>query len=189
VRPGPYARGEQPQGLVPIRHRIALIVTLTLILGGCGDDGSSIDDPTTTIGTAVAATSQPTATSTTTATAAPTTTSTTSPTTTTMLDPDRLVGDWLVTLAGVILTFDADGTHGVSYPSSIDEPFDHGTYTIEGNQITMLADEDSEGCGGEGPGVYNLVVADDGQSLDFTLISDECAERRDIEGRVVAYDR
>lgn len=95
-------------------------------------------------------------------------------TTTTVFDGSLLIGTWHDRTVGVLVRFDEDGMHYVSYVES--EPFEFGPYTLEGNRLTMMA-EGGPGQTCEGPGVMDITFAPDGSWVFGSIIEDECAQR------------
>ena len=85
-----------------------------------------------------------------------------------------LVGTWTNSL-GTVWTIKADGT--------FDADLKHhgrrdvwGTYTVQGDQITIQRTGGMKPKGCEGPGVYKFKRTDD--ILQFTLVSDKCKLRQ-----------
>ena len=85
-----------------------------------------------------------------------------------------LVGTWTNSL-GTVWTIKADGT--------FDADLKHhgrrdvwGTYTVQGDQITIQRTGGMKPKGCEGPGVYKFKRTDD--TLQFALVSDKCKLRQ-----------
>jgi hypothetical protein len=85
-----------------------------------------------------------------------------------------LVGTWTNSL-GTVWAIKADGTFGVDLKHHGKRDA-WGTYTIQGDQITIqrTGGVNPKGCGG--PGVYKFDRTDD--TLQFTLVSDKCKLRQ-----------
>lgn len=99
---------------------------------------------------------------------------------------DALEGVW-VSPNGVWMTFE-DGTWEAQYysvrsPEYGEEPFDAGTYDVDGTTLTMTQDltDDIEPnpltCPEGSVGVYEVDVSDDGTTLQFDLVEDDCDAR------------
>ena len=96
--------------------------------------------------------------------------------------PDPIEGTWLT--SNVFLTFDG-GEYRVAQGSTTDTPFEGGTYEVDGATLTLTpapptADMETTGltCSVGQVGVYEMTVSDDGSEIKLTVVSDDCADRR-----------
>lgn len=157
---------------------VALLVS-ALILGACTGtttDGSAPEPSSTTTTTAPAFTTSSTAPATTAATIAPTTsTSSIPPGPDEPFPPEDLVANpWRVGL--YFLYFEADGTFEVRERPAMD-PFDWGTWELDGAELTMTTADSQFGCRPGAVGRYWFSWADDRSRINVTLIDDPCSER------------
>lgn len=89
---------------------------------------------------------------------------------------ESITGTW-VSEKDLYVTFNDDGTYDVGTEvGAADREF--GTWSVEGDVLTKVTDEDSRYCAGI-VGVYETEVLDDGERLESTVVDDECAERVD----------
>jgi hypothetical protein len=95
---------------------------------------------------------------------------------------DPLEGTWQT--SDVFMTFDG-GEYRVAQGSATDTPFEGGTYEVEGTTVTLTptpptADIATTGlaCSVGQVGVYEMTVSDDGSEIKLTVVSDDCADRR-----------
>jgi hypothetical protein len=85
-----------------------------------------------------------------------------------------LVGNWTNSL-GTVWVIHADGTFDVDLKHHGKRDA-WGTYTLEGDQITLQRTGGMKPKGCDGPGVYKFNRTDD--TLQFTLVSDKCKLRQ-----------
>jgi len=87
---------------------------------------------------------------------------------------ELLLGTWERTTGEGLfrLTFRADSSFTAA--RVVDDTSIEGTYALEGGTLTFFDDE----CGPTVGGVYQFSVTD--QSLQFTVINDECSGRSDV---------
>jgi hypothetical protein len=85
-----------------------------------------------------------------------------------------LVGTWTNSL-GTVWAIKADGTFDVDLKHHGRRDA-WGTYTVQGDQVTLQRTGGLKPKGCEGPGVYKFKRTDD--TLQFTLISDKCKLRQ-----------
>ena len=85
-----------------------------------------------------------------------------------------LVGNWTNSL-GTVWVIRADGTFDVDLKHHGKRDA-WGTYTLEGDQITLQRTGGMKPKGCDGPGVYKFNRTDD--TLQFTLVSDRCKLRQ-----------
>jgi hypothetical protein len=73
------------------------------------------------------------------------------------------------------VTFNSDGTFFIMVSGRREN---HGTYTINGNQITIIDEDDqTDSCpASQEPGVYQWTLNDN--MLTFTKVNDTCTTRR-----------
>lgn len=95
---------------------------------------------------------------------------------------DPLEGTWQT--SDVFMTFDG-GEYKVAQGSATDTPFEGGTYEVDGTTLTLTptpptADIETTGlaCSVGQVGVYEMTVSDDGSEIKLTVVSDDCADRR-----------
>ncbi|MCU0279673.1 MAG: hypothetical protein MUE31_12375 [Candidatus Nanopelagicales bacterium] len=95
---------------------------------------------------------------------------------------DPLAGTWQT--SDVFMTFDS-GEYTVAQGSATDTPFEGGTYEVDGTTVTLTpapptADIETTGlaCSVGQVGVYEMTVSDDGSEIKLTVVSDDCADRR-----------
>jgi hypothetical protein len=88
--------------------------------------------------------------------------------------PSALVGTWTNPM-GTVWVIKADGTFQVDlmHHGKVDA---WGTYTVQGDQVTLQRTGGIAPKGCRGPGVYRFKRTDDG--LMFTLVSDKCKLRQ-----------
>ena len=90
-------------------------------------------------------------------------------------DPaERLHGTWNVNQFGSYHTWEPDGTWYVTTGPEGD-PYDFGTYTIDGSILTLDTDRDSPECPATS-GSYEVTFVD-ADTISWELIDDECASR------------
>jgi hypothetical protein len=151
----------------------------------CGQD-IGVATTVTAVGSTVAPTTTTLAATTTTgpSTSAATTTSTEAPE---PLDLSQLEGSWLIGGPnGIVITFHADGTHGVSYRNLV--PFEEGTVEIDGDVVILIVTEGSDlVCPIGAPGRYRFRLSDDGQTIAVTFVSDTCGERTELVNGLTRY--
>ena len=85
-----------------------------------------------------------------------------------------LVGTWTNSL-GTVWAIRADGTFDVDLKHHGKRDA-WGTYTVQGDQVTLQRTGGVKPKGCEGPGVYKFKRTDD--TLQFTLVSDQCKLRQ-----------
>ena len=85
-----------------------------------------------------------------------------------------LVGTWTNSL-GTVWAIKADGTFDVDLKHHGRRDA-WGTYTVQGDQVTLHRTGGVKPKGCEGPGVYQFKRTDD--TLQFTLVSDQCKLRQ-----------
>jgi hypothetical protein len=85
-----------------------------------------------------------------------------------------LVGTWTNSL-GTVWAIKADGTFDVDLKHHGRRDA-WGTYTVQGDQVTLQRTGGLKPKGCEGPGVYKFKRTDD--TLQFTLVSDKCKLRQ-----------
>jgi hypothetical protein len=85
-----------------------------------------------------------------------------------------LVGTWTNSL-GTVWAIKADGTFDVDLKHHGRRDA-WGTYTVQGDQVTLQRTGGVKPKGCEGPGVYKFKRTDD--ALQFTLVSDKCKLRQ-----------
>ena len=85
-----------------------------------------------------------------------------------------LVGTWTNSL-GTVWAIKADGTFDVDLKHHGRRDA-WGTYTVEGDQVTLRRTGGVKPKGCEGPGVYQFKRTND--TLQFTLVSDQCKLRQ-----------
>ena len=151
-----------------------------MLVAACGDDTTATQAPATT-------TTQAPATTTTAGTTAPeeTTTTTTERATTTtvvyatLVSAEQLYGIWYDHTPGhgVYVGFDADGQWAVyvHYDPERPVPYHTGTYTLDGDKITMFDDPEGSICAGD-IGVWTIGVSESGDEAYFTFGEDSCTE-------------
>lgn len=148
------------------RGALVLLLTVASCGGGAVATTAAFSGETTTSTTS---TSTTTSTRTTTTTLPPSTT-------TTLVDEELLIGVWVAPNHGVLITFDGEGNHFVSYFDG--EPFDFGPYLLEGNILTFVSGEGQEVCTDGSTGMYEIAITADGQEVHADVVSDGCTERR-----------
>ena len=85
-----------------------------------------------------------------------------------------LVGTWTNSL-GTVWAIKADGTFDVDLKHHGRRDA-WGTYTVQGDQVTLHRTGGAKPKGCEGPGVYQFKRTND--TLQFTLVSDQCKLRQ-----------
>jgi hypothetical protein len=102
--------------------------------------------------------------------------STTTPSSEIAEDPaERLYGTWDVNAVGSHHTFEPDGTWYVVVAATGGDPYDFGTYTIEGSIVTLDTDTDAFECA-QTTGSYEVTFVD-ADTISWELIDDDCAIR------------
>ncbi|HVR31940.1 MAG TPA: hypothetical protein VMS74_04430 [Acidimicrobiia bacterium] len=158
------------------RMRVSAVLFIVLTLGACTStttDGSAPESPSTTTTTVPLTTTSATAPATT----APTTSTTTIPPgPDEPFPPEDLVANpWRVGL--YFMEFGLDGTYEVGERPDVD-PFEGGTWELDGAQLTMTTADSDGGCRPGAVGSYWLSWADDRSRINVTLIDDRlCSER------------
>ena len=96
---------------------------------------------------------------------------------------DQTVGMWVDEESVFYLVFNEDGTYGVgrsprlaSGTDVVSPELEWGTWSYEGNLLSMAPDPDSEFCR-RLIGTYEMEIIDDGQRMLATLVEDECPVR------------
>jgi len=87
---------------------------------------------------------------------------------------ERLYGTWDVNAVGSYHTWEPDGTWYVAGATGGD-PYDFGTYTIEGSIVTVDTDPDALECA-QTTGSYEVKFID-ADTISWELIEDECTVR------------
>jgi hypothetical protein len=92
-------------------------------------------------------------------------------------DSDAIHGTWVTELEGKYQTFNEDGSWTAKSNPDISTPTDKGTYTYDGETLTVISDP-GYGCDLETArqGSYEVEVVDE-DTLALTLIDDECGPR------------
>jgi len=89
-------------------------------------------------------------------------------------DPaERLYGTWDVNAVGSYHTFEPDRTWHVAIATG--DPYDFGTYTIEGSIVTFDTDPEASECP-QTTGSYEVTFID-ADTISWELIEDECTIR------------
>jgi hypothetical protein len=83
---------------------------------------------------------------------------------------EAIIGTW-VSERGLSVTFNDDGTYNVGTDTEF------GTWSVDGDVLTKVTDEDSRYCPGV-VGTYETEVLDDGERLESTVVDDECPHRQ-----------
>ncbi len=92
-------------------------------------------------------------------------------------DDDRIIGVWHWPEQGVYENLDEDGQFGVFTNSDIvGDPYDWGTYTFDGETLTIHNAEGSV-CSGA-TAVWTVWFSDDGTESHQTFVEDSCASVR-----------
>jgi hypothetical protein len=89
--------------------------------------------------------------------------------------PAALAGTWTNSL-GTVWTMTADGTFDVDLHHDGTRDV-WGTYTVNGDTVTIQGTGGKTPKGCKGPGVYKF-SRPDGNTLTFTLVSDTCRDRK-----------
>jgi hypothetical protein len=101
--------------------------------------------------------------------------STTAPSAEVTEDPaERLYGTWDVSAVRSYHTWEPDGTWYVAAATGGD-PYDFGTYTVDGSIVTLNTEADSPECPGT-TGNWEVTFID-ADTISWEVIDDECASR------------
>ena len=101
-------------------------------------------------------------------------------------DSDVIYGTWVTELEGKYQTFNEEGSWTAKSNPNIEASTDEGTFTFDGETLTVISDP-GFGCGGEEQGSYGVEVADE-NTLDLTVIEDNCTPRAaDISSGMARY--
>jgi hypothetical protein len=91
---------------------------------------------------------------------------------------EQLYGTWhdvTPSLNGYYLIFDEEGIVDTYFTSDVDgSPFQWGTYTLDGDILTMTDALDAPYCEGA-VSVWTVAFSPDGDESYFTFVSDECS--------------
>ena len=89
------------------------------------------------------------------------------------IDADQIHGTWLLEDYGAYENVAEDGTWGVWLNADLTgDPFDWGTYTFDGEELTLYNAEGSY-CSGA-VAVWTVVFSEDGQQATRTFVEDSC---------------
>jgi hypothetical protein len=92
---------------------------------------------------------------------------------------EQLYGTWhdvTPSLSGYYLTFDEEGIVDTYFTSNVDgSPDQWGTYTLDGDILTMTDALDAPYCKGA-VSVWTVAFSPDGDETYFAFASDECSE-------------
>ena len=88
--------------------------------------------------------------------------------------PTAVVGTW-TNPVGTVWTIKPNGTFEADITTDGKRDL-WGTYTVNGDQMTMQRKGGLNAKGCQGPGIYKFTR--DGDSLTFTLVSDRCKLRK-----------
>jgi hypothetical protein len=91
---------------------------------------------------------------------------------------EQLYGLWhdITPGHGVYVKFDADGNWGVYLSSDVEAgPYEWGTFTLDGAEITMIDDPDAPMCPDD-VAIWTVAVSKDGEHAYFTFVEDSCTE-------------
>ncbi|MGI9584039.1 MAG: hypothetical protein ACR2N7_00425 [Acidimicrobiia bacterium] len=155
------------------RHIGIAFAAIAVATVGCSTSNSNyattsaigtVDESTTT----TAGAQSPTTTSSTTSTAPPTTIA---------AEPKTIFGVWR-TGGGYYLTLSPGGKSTIS-ETAVGRPFGRSSFTIDGEQELLLTFETPDGqeASGGDAGTYRIALSEDGDSLSFERLEDECDER------------
>ena len=89
-----------------------------------------------------------------------------------------LYGEWR-TNPGSIMSFLEDGSFNTVYAPWGPEPFGWGTYTFDGQTLTLVTTGGDRGCPEGQTGIYEARFTDD-NSLSLSLVEEECGARTEI---------
>ena len=89
-------------------------------------------------------------------------------------DTDQIHGVWEIPAFPVYESFDDDGEFVVALSPDLAEPFEWGTYTFDGELLTLNNADDSDFCPGTSV-TWMVEFSDDGDAADRTFVEDSCA--------------
>ena len=85
---------------------------------------------------------------------------------------EQIEGVWRDTL-GVYLEYDGNGQYTAADNAEVEEPFEWGDYTFDGETLTQSTASDSRVCPGTSV-TWTVVSTDDGDQADLTFVEDSC---------------
>ena len=86
---------------------------------------------------------------------------------------EQIEGVWKDTTTPVYLVYDENGQYQVADNAAIEEPFEWGDYTFDGETLTQSAALESLVCSGTSI-TWTVVLSDDGDQADLTFVEDSC---------------
>ena len=90
-------------------------------------------------------------------------------------DSDVIYGTWVTEAEGKYQTFNEDGSWTAKTDPDASASRDEGTFTFDGETLTVISDP-GQGCGGGEQGSYEVEVVDE-DTLNLTVIDDSCTPR------------
>lgn len=94
---------------------------------------------------------------------------------------ESIHGMWHSTMRFII--FNEDGTWAVAFSRSLlkNNPFDWGTYTFDGELLTISTDDEADSCPGQ-TGVWEVDFPNE-SDITFIEVEEECSHRRNDIGK------
>jgi hypothetical protein len=90
----------------------------------------------------------------------------------------ELHGEWR-TDPGSVISYLEDGSWNAVYAPWGSEPFEWGTYTFDGDTLTMLTTGGGRVCQEGQKGIYEATFVDE-ESLRVSIVEEPCGARREI---------
>jgi hypothetical protein len=88
---------------------------------------------------------------------------------------EQIQGTWSVPDLGVWLQFDEGDQFRVAQNSDVEAPFETGTYTFDGETLTMVNSSSSSACP-DTEVTFTVVFSADGDEADLTFVEDSCPD-------------
>jgi hypothetical protein len=110
-------------------------------------------------------------------------------------DSEDLYGVWITPGEGLHMSFNEDGSYAVVHPEDPDRPAAFGTFTFDGELLTLSTDPASKNCSpnsgtgiaADATGTYEVAFTAEGD-LEVNDVEDPCVlARRDMRGTLVRY--
>ena len=87
---------------------------------------------------------------------------------------EQIEGTWYWTALTVYMEYADDGTFSVSPSTDFSNPVESGTYTFDGETLTVTNDPDSMFCVGT-TATWTVEFSDDGDEASVTIVENTCS--------------
>ena len=97
---------------------------------------------------------------------------------------EEIEGTWYWTQTEVYVGYGDDGRISVSYSENLASPIESGTYTFDGETLTVNNGPDSRYCASASV-TWTVEFSDDGEEADMTFVEDSCQDAVRSQNMVV----